>query len=399
MSRNGLAPPGTAEKLHGSSSAMLDRGQEPFSPERLPGWWCGTANSQALPDCCLIIPTFKRPVELRNLLQHILQMEETKPGSVPAEIVIVDGSPDAAAEDAVKSFVLQDCPFALKYVRIAPGLTRQRNVGIDASSADLVFFLDDDAVPELDYFRTIRAIFLGDTAKSIGAIGGCVTNEWDRPLIMRWRIRFLLGIIPRIEPMRYAHCGTSNPRSMLKPFRGIREVDLLPGCAFSFRREVFESERFSNFFDGYSQGEDMEMSLRVRKRWKVVCAGDAKVEHREAKSGRPASFAKGRMEVRNRMFIWRRYSSTRATFLDKSRLLSDFGFLVLVDLAAFLRRPWRYASLLHGAGIVCSAIECAFHPPEFEEASHRVTYQFDFRAVVRPSGLIQLDQNVDSNQS
>jgi glycosyltransferase involved in cell wall biosynthesis len=398
MYLKGLAPAQAAERQPGSSSVALDRRPASGSIICHPGWWWGRTHAQSLSDCCLIIPTFKRPADLSALLRHLVGLEQKMPGSVPGEIVIVDGSPDTASE-AATALVLQDCPFILKYLRTAAGLTRQRNVGIDASSAELVFFLDDDAMPELGYFRTVREVFVADTIKSIGAVGGCITNEWNRPLILRWRIRFLLGIVPRIDPMRYSHCGTSNPRSMLKPFRGIREVDLLPGCAFSFRRQVFESDRFSNFFDGYSQGEDMEMSLRVRRRWKVVCAGDAKVEHRESRSGRPASFAKGRMEVRNRVFIWRRYSKALATFLDKSRLLTDFGFLVLVDLAGFLRRPWKPTSLLHGAGIVYGAMECAFDPPQFEEPIQGETHHFNFRAVVRSSDLFPSNSNAGSNKS
>jgi glycosyltransferase involved in cell wall biosynthesis len=381
------------------SLSATGRHREQAEGPRLFGWWCGAARSHALADCCLIIPTFKRAVDITSLLNRIIEIERTTPGSVPGEIVIVDGSPDTATEEALQSLGVEECPFILKYVRTPPGLTRQRNIGIDASSAEIVFFLDDDALPEPNYFRIIRELFAADTAKSIGAIGGCITNELDRPLIMRWRIRLSLGIIPRIEPMRYAHCGTSNPRSMLKPFGGTRDVDLLPGCAFTFRRQVLESERFSGFFDGYSQGEDMEMSLRVGKRWRVVCSGDAKVEHHQAPSGRPASFAKGRMEVRNRVFIWRRHSRAQATLIDKGRLLADFGFLALVDLAGFLRRPWKPGSLAHGAGIVCGAIECAFRPPEFDEPSHRLTHYLDFSTQVRASERNYVNQNARSNKS
>jgi glycosyltransferase involved in cell wall biosynthesis len=364
-------------------AAMSTNADEPTSEvkarvQRMLGWRVGKSYSAALVDCSLIIATYKRPVQVAELLRHLADCERSTSGSIPAEVVVVDGSPDGATEEAILTLIADRFPFTLKYVRSKPGLTRQRNVGIDASSGGFVFFLDDDALPASDYFLVVRRIFVDDAAKKIGAVGGSMMNEWERPLSLRWRIRLALGIVPRIEPMRYAHCGTSTPRSILEPFTGTRTVDILPGCAFSFRREVFDGVRFSNFFEGYSQGEDMEISLRAGRRWTLVCSGDAKVTHYEAPGGRPASFFKGRMEIRNRYFIWRRYSIDKATAIDKARLLADFCFLMMLDLAGFLLHPWRPRTLLHGTGIVCGVLECALRPPEFDEASNQTCYQVDF---------------------
>ena len=347
--------------------------------------WCTQPVSGGMRDCSLIVPTYKRASDVERLLRRLTCHERESTGSVPYEIVVVDGSPGNATEEMVRSLSLEGFPFLVKYLRTPPGLTRQRNVGIAGSSGDYVFFLDDDTLPEPGYFQIIRQIFESDQEQLIGAVAGCVWNEWNHPLILRWRIRFALGIVPRIEPMRYSHCGTSNPRTMLTPFTGIREVDLLPGCAFTFRRQVVARERFSLFFEGYSQGEDMEMSLRVGQRWKLVCSGDARVFHAHTSSGRPASFAKGRMEVRNRVFIWRRHSKNQAGLIDRIRMIADFAFLLLVDLAGFFSRPWRIAPILHGAGVFCGAIECLVRPPDFNEESHRVTYVISLSALAESS--------------
>jgi len=367
---------------HQACCAVSTSSDEPKSlieipVERVSGWHAGAIHFTSLADCSLIIPTYRRPVEVAQLVRHLLGCERETPGRVPAEVIIVDGSPETETEEAILALTIERAPFTLKYLRSRPGLTRQRNVGIEASSREFVFFLDDDTLPTPEYFSVVRRVFLDDAAKAIGAVGACVMNEWDQSLTWRWRIRLALGIVPRIEPMKYSHCGTSNPRTLLKPFTGIREVDLLSGCAFSFRREVFNCERFSNFFEGYSQGEDMEMSLRVGTRWKLVCAGDAKVVHFEATAARPPSFAKGHMEVRNRVLIWCRYSSTQATVVDKLRLLADFSFLVLLDLGQFILRPWKPGSLLHCAGVLWALIECVLRPPYFDERAHTVLYRID----------------------
>jgi hypothetical protein len=174
--------------------------------------------------------------------------------------------------------------------------------------------------------------------------------------------------------MTYGACGTSTPKGLISRFKGVRRVDVLPGCAFAFRREVLDRHRFSSFFDGYSQGEDLEMSLRVGADWEVVCCGDAEVLHQPAAAGRPASFAKGRMEVRNRFFIWERHRPvTRA--VDRLRFWSDIALLIIFDILHIFRRPWRASDLAHAAGLFRGACECVFAPPRHTEPAVRKEYR------------------------
>jgi hypothetical protein len=123
------------------------------------------------------------------------------------------------------------------------------------------------------------------------------------------------------------------------------------------------------------------MSLRIGRRWKVVCAGDARVIHEQARGGRPPDFAKGRMDVRNRIMIWRRYSAAQASTTDKLRLLADFALLVLLDAGSFLRRPWRAGALLHGLGILWALTECMMRPPYFDEHRQQTRYQVHYQAL------------------
>jgi GT2 family glycosyltransferase len=260
----------------------------------LPGWSIRGTGSGVLTDCSLIIPTYERPREIVLLLRMLARATD-----LPFEVLVIDGSPGTVAEAGIARWA-RSCrlPFDLTYVKSPAGLTLQRNVGIDLSSGRYIFFLDDDCIPWRGYFPAIRSAFLSD--HRIGAVGGLVMNEVAKPVTGRWRIRLALRLVPAIEPMRFHPCGTSVPRGLMRPFTGLREVDVLPGCCFAFSRDVLNAERFSGFFSGYSQGEDLEMSLRVGKQWKVVCCGDARAIHREAQGGRPTTFHKGLMEVRNR---------------------------------------------------------------------------------------------------
>src|SRR5204863_2293763 len=132
------------------------------------------------------------------------------------------------------------------------------------------------------YFRAIRDVFANDAAHEVGAVAATLINEMDRPLSWRWRLRFWLRIVPRGEPGRYYPMATSVPRGLMRPFTGTRPTDIFPGAAFACRREVLDRHRFSDFFDGYCQGEDVEMSMRIGREWKLLWCGDAHADHQPA---------------------------------------------------------------------------------------------------------------------
>jgi len=338
---------------------------------KLPGWRAEARRRHgALEDCGLVIATYNRRAEVLRLLGSLLAIPDP-----PAEVVVVDGCPPAQLGAELRRWVDSSAaPFDFVYVESPPGLTRQRNVGVDLSSRPYVYFLDDDAVPLPGYFREMARVFAEDRERRIGGIAGCVINEMDRPLAGRWRLRFALGIVPRIEPMIYYPSGTHVPRSVLKPFSGVRRIDVMPGCAWTFRREVFETERFSCFFGGYSQGEDLEMSLRVGRRWQLVCCGDARILHLPAEHGRPVSYARGVMEMRNRYFIWKRHTPHPAP-RHRVSFWADTALLVAMDAAWFCRRPWQWQPLGHAAGTLREMIRCLRRPPRFEEPPARREYE------------------------
>ena len=341
---------------------------------RLGGWRKLAAGSGGIEGCSLVVATYERPAELSALLATVRDLPD-----VPMEVVVIDGSVNDFTNDAVAAWAAAtDLPYDLAYVRSPAGLTRQRNVGIDASSGSVVFFLDDDCSPQPGYFRAIHDVFAADTEGRIGAVSGLVINEIAKPLSVRWRLRLALGLVPRPhEPERYYPTATSVPRCLVDPFDGVRGVDVMPGCSMAFRRAVLERHRFSNFFYGYSQGEDLEMSLRVGSEYEILCCGDARVIHDHAPGGRPASAQKGRMEVRNRYFIWKRHSAD-ARFADRVRFWGDIAYITMYNVATFVARPLSLAPLAHAAGCIRGAVECLITPPRYTEPTARREYDVTF---------------------
>jgi glycosyltransferase involved in cell wall biosynthesis len=302
------------------------------------------------------------------LLAHLMALADR-----PGEVVVVDGSPDRQTAEAIAAWARdRPVPFRLVYIESPSGLTRQRNVGVDASRGEIVFFLDDDCRPQPGYFRAIREVFRNDRTGEVGAVGGSLINEMNRPLSWRWRLRFALRLVPRGEPGWYYPTATSVPRALVAPFSGTRPTDVLPGAAFACRREVLRRHRFSEFFNGYSQGEDLEMSLRIGQDWRLVWSGDARAIHEPAPGGRPRSFRKGRMEVRHRYFIWRRYTP-RPNWGCRVKLWLDFLLIGACSLAR--------GQVAHAGGVLYGAAECLVRSPRYTEPPTRQEYEFSLDDV------------------
>jgi GT2 family glycosyltransferase len=343
------------------------------SLQLLHGWRKTASRPTAMPDCALIVPTYRRPVEIIRLLRLVATLPDA-----PGEFLVVDGSPDDAVNCAVQKWVAErELPFDIAYVKSPPGLTRQRNVGIDACAREFIFFLDDDCLPEPGYFGAIHEVFLNDKKFEVGAVRGFLTNGIHQPVSALWRLRFALGIVPRGKPGKYQQCGTSGTWDSVAPFKGTRPVDVLAGGATAYRRDVFVKHRFSQFFYGYAQGEDFEMALRIGKDWKLLICGDAWVDHRHAESGRPAGFPRGKMAARNRFFIWKRHSP-RPGALNQIRFWADHLLSCAYHSISFLLRPWRVYPLGFAAGTIAGLFECLVSPPRYDEPPARQECTFHF---------------------
>lgn len=331
--------------------------------QMLKGWRIAGHGDRALQDCSGIIPTYNRFSMVIRILEAIAGLPDQ-----PGEVVVVDGHPSGDLSDKLRDWAQgKRLTFDLVYVHSKPGLTVQRNAGIDASSREFLYYFDDDCVPQPGYFSSMRRVFVEDREKRIGVVGACITNEMDHPIAGRWRLRLKLGLVdPNIGPMRYYRSCTSLPRGLMKLFSGVIDVDIVAGGASAWRRDVFRTERFSEYFQGYSQGEDVEMSLRAARRWKLVCCGDARILHLHASGGRPLHFARGRMDVVNRYFIWKRHTPD-AEFGYVARFWLDILFQIAMEGVTWLTRPWRFAPLLRAFGLAFGAMECLVSPPKYDE--------------------------------
>jgi GT2 family glycosyltransferase len=250
----------------------------------------------------LAVCTYRRPAALDRLWESV--RAQTR---VPDAIVIVDASPDSATEEVVRRQVLCE-PSAreVRYYRVTGvlrGLTKQRNLALTVTGTDLIAFFDDDIVLRPEALGVMERAHREQGPGVVG-VGAYIENQHTSPGLL-WSFRRLLYIVPALTPGKYYRSGMSTPWSFLAPTTSLIEGDWLPGGATMWRTHEARETRFNESFAGYASGEDLEFSLRVGRRGRLLLAGDARVLHLHAGSGRPDHYLLGRSAVQHQSAIHR----------------------------------------------------------------------------------------------
>lgn len=268
----------------------------------------------------LIICTYMRPEPLSRLLTSVMTQK-----TLPDEILIIDGSIDNGTE---LRFRESGNPI-LKYHKVPSehrGLTKQRNYGIEkvSDSIDIVAFLDDDTILQLDYFEQLINTY-SHFPDAVG-VGGYITNEvsWEkinnednnnlnyfyfdgyrRKESSRYRLRKKLGLDQHTPPAVYPEFGHGRSVSFLPPSGKIYRVEQLMGGVSSFPLSILKEHKFSEYFEGYGLYEDADFTLRLSKIGHLYVNTNAQLEHHHDAAGRPNQFNYGKMVVRNGWYVWR----------------------------------------------------------------------------------------------
>jgi GT2 family glycosyltransferase len=243
----------------------------------------------------LVVCTHERPLPMRRLLRSLAAQDRHAD-----VLLVVDASRGDETERVLRErLAAMRLARAVHYWRVSGplrGLTRQRNFALDHVTTDLVAFFDDDVVmgPHClhDMERAMRS-------SGLVAGVGCVGDEGDAAPSRLWRLRRALGIVPSLEGGRYWSSGMSTPWSC-EASEPAREGDWLHGFAMMWRSHEARAERFDESFPGYAQGEDLDFSLRMRRRGRLVMLGPGRLRHLPEPAGRPDPFRLGCSEIVNR---------------------------------------------------------------------------------------------------
>ena len=88
---------------------------------------------------------------------------------------------------------------------------------------------------------------------------------------------------------------------------GVRQVESFNGWFMSFRRHVFDQERFDENLSGYAFKEDSDFSYRVAKRgYVLVQTPRARIDHLKTPAERLSPFDMQRMNLANQLYLHRK---------------------------------------------------------------------------------------------
>jgi GT2 family glycosyltransferase len=266
----------------------------------------------------LIICTYMRPKPILDLLSSV--KEQTL---YPNEILVIDGSRNADTELGLKENTFKN----LKYFKVYEserGLTKQRNFGVSkvAEVSEIVCFLDDDIILDSNYFENLIKTY--SEKPDALSVGGYITNEvkwelsdnkndplkfyydgWMREEPSRFKIRRIFGLLPDAEPGFMPSFSHGRSISFLPPSGKIYQAEQLMGGVSSYKKEVFDTLKFSKYFEGYGLYEDADFSLRLSKLGKLYINTNAKLAHYHDGLGRPNKYQYGKMVIRNGWYVWR----------------------------------------------------------------------------------------------
>lgn len=222
----------------------------------------------------VVVPTKNRPQEILHLLEsvyaHSPQVEE---------VIVVDQS--------AAPYELPAYPRLTHLYRPElSGLTAARNAGIDASSGEVVLFMDDDCLFRNDVVAETLAVFDANPDAA-----GVQTRIADQQFVPR-------PLSSRVFERGFFDVYTAGPDDDLRRTAGA-------GCAF--RRSVFAHERFDDHgLEGYCYGEDYDFSLRARRWGRLVYARGAVIEHRASPANRFDRLRSFQTRWKNLNYIYRK---------------------------------------------------------------------------------------------
>ena len=243
----------------------------------------------------LIIITKGRPAPLRTAL-------ECAANALPhdGEVIVVDGDPDRSAEPVVAELRSRHPNVDIRYLTSNPGLTVQRNVGIDAAGGDIVVFIDDDCSFEPGLFEAVSAPYL--EAGVLGATGQVIEPPRRRlGSDVHSRLRWLL-----LGGGRQGTMSSFGARRPIVDVERPRDVEWMPGSFMSARRDAAAEVRFDEQLAEYSLGEDDDFSYRVSRRGRIRYEPSAVVHHQELGWSQMDRRKMDRKQILDRTYLFRK---------------------------------------------------------------------------------------------
>lgn len=305
---------------------------------------------RVLPTCSVIIPTNNRPEALRATLLT-LGTQTVRPD----EVIVVDGSTEEATRLLVEGLGLRLAVRLHHVVATLRGAAVQRNQGAALARGEVLFFLDDDVELEPAFVEEVLTIFQEDAKGTIGGVSGIVVNQtYGKP--SRWS-RIFYALMDGSRRPSYAGRLIGPALNLLpedKP-KCVQDVEWLCSGAVAYRAEVFRRHEFGTAFTGYSFAEDVHLSARVGKSYRLVNTTRARLYHKDLGGATHRDWVEiGKMQVLNRWVIMTEVLGRRQ-YSYRLKFFVALGVLWASDLVRSPRKGGLRQTLARGLGQLLGA--------------------------------------------
>lgn len=225
----------------------------------------------------IAIATVGRPALLRETVDLIARQTRAPDG------VLVVAPSEADFGTAGQSPVRPELALSPK------GLCRQRNRALDllAGRADIVLFLDDDFVMAPDYLAAIEALFVADPGIA-GITGNLVAD----------------GVRHGGFTAQQALDRIAREAAALDPAVIPREA--LYGCNMALRMSLMQGLRFDEALPLYGWQEDIDLTMQLARRGRLVSSGRVTGVHLGVRGGRTSGRKLGYSQVANLVYLLRK---------------------------------------------------------------------------------------------
>jgi glycosyltransferase involved in cell wall biosynthesis len=284
------------------------------------------------PFVSIIIPTYKRPDNIKLCLHHLLALNYPKN---KFEIIIIDDGSNDDTERIIKDLSRINKKNKISYVyQNNSGPARARNNGIKRSRGEIIFFVDDDILVKPDFIlRNLK--WYED--KKVGGVGGNVFPKklsWpDKYYIARYLDEF--SNVQRFEePESGKGLATSNcsyRAKVLKVLKGFDEsFPLAAGEDIDLSRRAMEKGwiliKDPNIIAEHLRSETFKSIVKLKfKRMSGAVIDNRRKKEKESiyKFSRVIS-------------QWRNFKEANKKIFHKNTTLMDFAKFVYLTFALFI---------------------------------------------------------------
>ena len=220
----------------------------------------------------------------------------------PCELIIVDSSDLPLEGQPVFKELFCQQKFErtmLIYLHTRPGLTYQRNRGIERASGEIVYFFDDDTVLEPDYLDQMNRAF----ERHPGYVGGLgdISNIPQNP---SWKYQLFrtFFLLPRQRSSgNFTWSGLPTHPYGTKQFK---KVEVLGGCCMAFRASILKQYQFDEQFKGYCYMEDCDIARRISYDYPLFFNPLARLQNLESPLARDKLFDNSAMFMYNYSYLF-----------------------------------------------------------------------------------------------